>query len=55
MTKLRTLLAAALITLPVLATDAAVPTPDKPQISQSQPPATCCWVMILGRWWCIPC
>ncbi len=54
MKKLRTLLAAAFITLPVLATDAAVTTPERPQIAQ-QTPVNCCWVMILGRWWCIPC
>jgi hypothetical protein len=56
MKKLRTLLAAALITLPVLALDAAVTVePTKPQVSSTQALDSCCWILLFGRWWCIPC
>ncbi len=60
MTKLRTLLAAALITIPVLTLDAAQLPATQPgsqaQLApSSQSVDSCCWVFFLGRWWCFPC
>jgi hypothetical protein len=57
--KLKALLAAALITVPVLALDAAqAPAPSDPsqaQMSGTRTLRDCCYVYFMGRWYCIPC
>lgn len=55
---LKALLAAALITAPVLTLDAAQ-VPAKPGTVESEMTGNaaqgCCYVYIMGRWWCVPC
>jgi hypothetical protein len=57
MNKLRTILAAALLTMPVVALNAStvVDVPTGAQLSPTQPVASCCWMLIGGRWYCVPC
>jgi hypothetical protein len=39
----------------------AAPSHDAAQASEAMPgdgqasSYTCCWVMVLGKWWCLPC
>jgi hypothetical protein len=57
MNKLRTILAAALLTVPVIALNAST-VPDEPtqmEIGQTQQQAGCCWILIMGRWYCYYC
>jgi hypothetical protein len=58
MTKLRTLLAAALLTLPVLALSASEVTADN-VASGTRLEGTsltgCCMIYLNGKWMCIPC
>jgi hypothetical protein len=57
MAKLRTLLAAALLTVPVLTLSAAMPTGDAQTGPRIEPTAAtgCCWAYVMGRWICFPC
>jgi len=57
MTKLKTLLVAALLTVPVLTLSAAVPAEHYGSGPRLETTAAtgCCWVLYFGRWFCIPC
>jgi hypothetical protein len=57
MNKLRTLLAAALLTMPVIALNAstAVDVPTGIEVDSPQQQAGCCWILIMGRWYCYYC
>ena len=59
MKKLRTLFAAALLTLPILSISASQvpvgPLSGGATLQPTAPVASCCWVVFLGRWMCIPC
>jgi hypothetical protein len=56
MNKLRTILAAALLALPILTLNAST-VADEPamEIGQTQQQGGCCWMLIMGRWYCYPC
>ena len=57
MNKLRTILAAALLTMPVIALNAST-VADEPtgiELSPVKQQSGCCWAIIMGRWYCIPC
>jgi hypothetical protein len=57
MTKIRSLLAAALILLPAVALNAG-PLPSaetRPGLSSPQPAGGMCWVWMANRWWYVPC
>jgi hypothetical protein len=57
MTKLRNLIAAALLTLTIgsLNASAATAVKDGGGLSPSQPVAGYCWIYMGGRWWHVPC
>ena len=58
MTQLRTLLAAALLTLPVMTLSATQVTANAgtgPRLETSTSLTGCCLVLAGGRWYCIPC
>jgi hypothetical protein len=59
MKKVRTLVAAALLAVPALVLSAAqVPdghAPVQAQADSKQAAGLCCWIQIMGRWFCIPC
>lgn len=58
MRKLRTLLAAALFTLPVVALSASQLSTGKSDVvgvQSSVSSDTCCYVYWQGHWWCLPC
>jgi hypothetical protein len=57
MNKLRTILAAALLTMPVIALNASavVEEPTGIELNQLQQQSGCCWMLIGGRWYCVPC
>jgi hypothetical protein len=57
MNKLRTILAAALLALPFVALNAStvVDEPAAMEIGQPQQQAGCCWILIMGRWYCYYC
>ena len=57
MNKLRTILVVALLAMPVAALNAGtvVDQPAGAQMSPTQPVASCCWALIMGRWYCMPC
>jgi hypothetical protein len=57
MKKLRNVLVAALLTVPVLALNAST-LPDAatgPQLNPTRTVTACCYVYFMGRWYCIPC
>lgn len=56
MNKLRTILAAALLTMPVIALNASTVADEPTGIEVNSPPQqSCCWAIIMGRWYCVPC
>jgi hypothetical protein len=57
MSKLRTILAAALLILPVLALNASTLVEEAAEIEvgQTQQQSSCCWVLFIGSWYCVPC
>ena len=59
MNKLRTILAAALLTLPVVALNASTAVDESAGIEIGQKPPQqqggCCWMLLMGRWYCVPC
>jgi hypothetical protein len=58
MAKLRTLLAAALLTVPVLTMSMNVAADDAqtgPRIEATTAATGCCWAYFMGRWICMPC
>ena len=56
MNKLRTILAAALLTMPVIALNASTAAEEPTGIQVSSPPQqSCCWILIMGRWYCYYC
>jgi hypothetical protein len=57
MNKLRTILAAALLSMPVIALNAstAVDEPTAIELRPLQQQGGCCWALIVGRWYCVPC
>ena len=59
MKKLRTLFAAALLTLPILSIGASqIPVGQASGGATLQPTApltSCCWILFLGRWMCVYC
>jgi hypothetical protein len=58
MARLRTLLATALLTLPVTTLSATQLTANAgtgPRLETSTSLTGCCMVLAGGRWWCIPC
>lgn len=57
MKKLRNVLAAALLTIPVLALNAATLSDSTHGVVVQPTPSVtaCCYVFYMGRYWCIPC
>ena len=59
MNKVRTFVAAALIALPAVVLSATqVPVGRAPVTAQAdakQAASGCCWIQIMGRWFCVPC
>jgi hypothetical protein len=57
MKKLRNLLAAALLTLPVVALNASTvaDAAKGAELNPTRPVAGCCYVLFMGRWYCMPC
>ena len=57
MKKLRNVLAAALLTIPVLALNASTLADYTDEVVVRPTPSVtaCCWVYFMGRWMCIPC
>jgi hypothetical protein len=58
MTKLRVLLATALLTLPALtlsASQAASSSAGSGASLEATSVANCCWVFYMGKWVCFPC
>ena len=57
MRKLRTFLAAALLTIPVMTLNASSLSADAPGygLSSAQSLTGTCWIYMGGRWWAYPC
>ncbi len=56
MNKLRTILAAALMTMPVIALNASTVADESTGVTlETKQQAGCCWMLIMGRWYCVPC
>jgi hypothetical protein len=57
MRKLRTVLAAALLTIPVMTLNASASSADASTygVSSTQSLTGTCWVYMGGRWWAFPC
>jgi Spy/CpxP family protein refolding chaperone len=57
MTKLRNLIAAALLTLTVVSLNAsaAMTAPSRGGLNPAQPVTGICYIYMGGRWWAIPC
>ena len=57
MTKLRTFIAAALLTLTVVSLNAsaAMTAPSRGGVNPAQPVTGICYIYMGGRWWAIPC
>lgn len=57
MKKLRNVIAAALLIVPVLALNAStLSDAAEGVVVRSTPSVTaCCYIFYMGRWWCIPC
>ena len=57
MKKLRNVVAAALLTIPVLALNAntLAERVDGVEMRPTHGVTACCWVYMAGRYWCMPC
>ncbi len=57
MTKLRNLLAAALLLLPAVTLNASsfAHMDERPGLGSTQQSPGMCWIYMMGRWWYIPC
>jgi hypothetical protein len=56
-TKLRNLLAAALLLLPAVTLNASsfAHMDERPGLGSTQQSPGMCWIYMMGRWWYIPC